>query len=69
MRTIIWALAAATTLVPAATIAQSNVEGRVGKLESEMRAVQRKVFPGGAGMMVEPQMVKPTIDHLTVTRH
>ena len=29
--------------------AKANIEGRVGKLESEMRAVQRKVFPGGAG--------------------
>ncbi|WP_375272910.1 tol-pal system YbgF family protein [Sphingomonas sp.] len=46
------ALAMATT--PA--LAQSNVEGRVGKLESEMRAVQRKVFPGGAAAMVEPQI-------------
>lgn len=37
-------------------IAQSGVEGRVGKLESEMRAVQRKVFPGGAGAYLEPQV-------------
>ena len=36
-------------MVPVSGHAQSNVEGRVGKLESEMRAVQRKVFPGGAG--------------------
>jgi TolA-binding protein len=32
-----------------------TVEGRVGRLESEMRAVQRKVFPNGATAMVEPQ--------------
>lgn len=38
---------------------QTNLEGRVGKLESEMRAVQRKVFPGGAGMTVEPQITAP----------
>lgn len=31
---------------------QGNAEARIGKLESEMRAVQRKVFPGGAA---EPQ--------------
>jgi len=37
----------------------SAVEGRVGKLESEMRAVQRKVFPGGAGQYVEPE-IKPS---------
>lgn len=59
MRTIIWALAAATTLVPVAAVAQSNVEGRVGKLESEMRAVQRKVFPGGAGQYLQPEITRP----------
>ena len=42
-------------LLPAAVQAQ-NVEGRVGKLESEMRAVQRKVFPGGAGQMLQPEV-------------
>ncbi len=45
-------------LVPAAVQAQ-NVEGRVGKLESEMRAVQRKVFPGGAGQMLQPEVRAP----------
>lgn len=32
------------------------VEGRVDRLEREMRAVQRKVFPGGAGQTIEPQI-------------
>ncbi|WP_380783737.1 tetratricopeptide repeat protein [Sphingomonas sp. R86520] len=45
-------------LLPATAQAQ-NVEGRVGKLESEMRAVQRKVFPGGAGQMLQPQVTAP----------
>ncbi len=45
-------------LLPAAVQAQ-NVEGRVGKLESEMRAVQRKVFPGGAGQMLQPEVRAP----------
>ena len=58
MRTIIWALAA-TSLIPVAAAAQSNVEGRVGKLESEMRAVQRKVFPGGAGQYLQPEITRP----------
>ena len=40
----------------APALAQSGVEGRVTKLESEMRAVQRKVFPGGSGAMVLPQL-------------
>ncbi len=35
-----------------------NVGQRVDKLEREMRAVQRKVFPGGAGMTVEPQITQ-----------
>ncbi len=36
----------------------ANVEGRVVKLEKEMRAVQRQVFPGGAGKFFEPE-IKP----------
>jgi TolA-binding protein len=32
------------------------LEGRVDRLEREMRAVQRKVFPGGAGQTIEPQI-------------
>jgi TolA-binding protein len=40
-------------------VAQSGLEGRVGKLEGEMRAVQRKVFPGGAGAYLEPQVRAP----------
>jgi TolA-binding protein len=47
----------------APALAQSNIDGnlggRVGKLESEMRAVQRKVFPGGGGTLIEPQ-INPT---------
>jgi len=42
----------------APTLAQQpSVDRRVGKLESEMRAVQRKVFPGGN---VEPE-IRPQI--------
>jgi TolA-binding protein len=41
------------------TVAQeANVEGRVVKLEKEMKAVQRKVFPDGAGKFFEPE-IKP----------
>ena len=53
-------LLSGAALLPGAAIAQANVEGRVGKLESEMRAVQRKVFPGGAGQTVQPEIVAPT---------
>ncbi len=37
-------------------LAQKTVEGRVDKLEKEMQAVQRKVFPGGAGQVVSPDV-------------
>lgn len=32
------------------------VEQRVGRLEQEMRAVQRRVFPGGRAQFVEPEI-------------
>ena len=41
--------------------AQTAVEGRVTRLEGEMRAVQRKVFPGGAGQYLQPQVQAPTM--------
>lgn len=60
----IWMTAAAMTALIAGTgsaYAQSTaVEGRVDRLEREMRAVQRKVFPGGAGQTIEPQIVPDT---------
>jgi TolA-binding protein len=37
-----------------------NIDGRVGKLEKEMRAVQRQVFPNGAGKFVEPEIPSQT---------
>ena len=57
--------AAALALAPAVVNAQdANVEGRVTKLEKEMRSVQRKVFPDGAGKFFEPDIqadpAKPT---------
>lgn len=41
-------------------VAQSNVEGRVDRLEREMRAVQRKVFPGGNGQYFPPDIAPQT---------
>jgi len=38
----------------------ANIDTRVGKLEKEMRAVQRQVFPNGAGKFVEPEIQSPT---------
>jgi TolA-binding protein len=39
--------------------AQSNLEGRVGKIEKELKAVQRKVFPGGDNRFFEAEITPP----------
>jgi TolA-binding protein len=52
-------LLAAGLAVSVPATAQTAVEGRVNKLEREMRAVQRKVFPNGALAQVEPQITAP----------
>ncbi|MEL6878117.1 MAG: hypothetical protein AAGL68_08485 [Pseudomonadota bacterium] len=44
----------ATTPLPA--IAQDNSEARLRKIEAEIRALQRNVFPGGDGRFFEPQI-------------
>ncbi|MDF7777958.1 hypothetical protein P1X14_22065, partial [Sphingomonas sp. AOB5] len=40
--------------------AQSALEMRVDRLEREMRAVQRKIFPGGAGATFEAEITGPS---------
>jgi tol-pal system protein YbgF len=44
---------------PSAAQTLERVEGRVKKLESEMRAVQRKVFPGASKDYFEPEITAP----------
>lgn len=46
--------AVATTSLPAA--AQSADEARIRKIEAEVRALQRSVFPGGTGRFFEPEI-------------
>jgi TolA-binding protein len=54
-------LGGAAFALSAPAIAQdANIDGRVGKLEKEMRAVQRQVFPNGAGKFIEPDIQTPT---------
>ncbi|WP_221792257.1 tetratricopeptide repeat protein [Aquisediminimonas sediminicola] len=53
------ALLGATPVIAQVASPTTTIPVRVDKLEKEMRAVQRKVFPGGAGMTVEAQ-VTPT---------
>jgi len=52
-------LLAGLSLAPIAAHAQTAIEGRVDRLESEMRAVQRKVFPGGSGQYIQPDNGPP----------
>lgn len=52
--------ATALMLVAPAGAQDANIDGRVGKLEKEMRAVQRQVFPNGAGKFFEPEIQSPT---------
>jgi TolA-binding protein len=48
--------AALAVMVVPAQAQDANVEGRVVKLEKEMKAVQRKVFPDAAGKFFEPEI-------------
>lgn len=57
-----WALAAAAGLAVAGAVpaaAQSDAEVRLKKVEAEVRALQRKVFPGGGGRVFEPEITVP----------
>src|SRR3546814_3412070 len=53
---VLIALAVAIGSTSPAVAQSSNIEGRVGRLEKEMKAVQRKVFPGGGSQYFEPQI-------------
>ncbi len=58
-----WALGAAmlAVAVPAVpAMAQDQDEARIRKLEAEVRALQRRVFPGGDGRYFEPQIDSST---------
>ncbi|HEV7234100.1 MAG TPA: hypothetical protein VGN36_07625, partial [Sphingorhabdus sp.] len=63
------ALLAGTALMLALPLAakDANIEGRVGKLEKEMRAVQRQVFPNGAGKFFEPEIQSPDAPKATTS--
>lgn len=54
--TVIAALMASATPAAAQTV---SLEPRIKKLETEMRAVQRKVFPGGSDRFFEPEISAP----------
>lgn len=57
-------IALVTAALPAAPLQaqqMANVEGRLTKLEKEMKAVQRKVFPGGGSQYFEPEIAPPQV--------
>ncbi|WP_299309825.1 tetratricopeptide repeat protein [uncultured Croceicoccus sp.] len=58
-----WLLGAALLTAPMMAppaIAQSAEDIRIRKLEQEVRALQRKVFPGADGRYFEPEVTAPT---------
>ena len=55
------ALLAATLLLPATAHAQNgDLDGRVKRLEAQVRALQRSVFPASKGDLFEPEVTAPT---------
>lgn len=57
---MVFAAASLLVLAIPAHAQDANTEGRVTKLEKEMKAVQRKVFPDGAGKYFEPEIKSET---------
>jgi TolA-binding protein len=66
---LIVGLLLAGSAVSAPVLAQSApaIDGRVGKLEKEMRAVQRKVFPGANPDYFEPEIAPAAPDSVPGT--
>jgi TolA-binding protein len=54
------ALLLATVAVPALAEPRPSIDQRVDKVEKELRAVQRKVFPGGSPAFFEPEIAPST---------
>ena len=54
------ALALAGTALSTTAAAQSDAEVRLKKVEAEVRALQRKVFPGADGKYFEAEIAAPT---------
>lgn len=56
-----------TLPVPAAAQDAATAEARLKKVEAEVRAIQRKIFPGGDGKFFEPQIAPGTQGPATTT--
>ncbi len=59
--TLFAALSVSLLITAPAAAQNNNVDKRVDRLEQEMRAVQRKVFPGGSSRFFEPE-IRPDAD-------
>jgi TolA-binding protein len=57
---ISYACLSVALMAPAQLAAQATLDGRVERLEQELRAVQRKVFPDGAGRTLPAEPAGPT---------
>jgi len=53
-------------LAPAAHAQDGSDEARLRRLEAEVRALQRKVFPGGAGATFQPEITPPAAAPTTI---
>ncbi|TYC81021.1 tol-pal system YbgF family protein [Novosphingobium sp. BW1] len=53
------AIALVASVSPVSVAAQDNTDARLRKIEKEVSALQRKVFPGGSGTFFEPQITAP----------
>ncbi|VAW05157.1 TPR repeat containing exported protein; Putative periplasmic protein contains a protein prenylyltransferase domain [hydrothermal vent metagenome] len=71
MKRVFFSLLSASLLIATPASAQNNgVDKRVERLESEMRAVQRKVFPGGSRFFepeISPEAASPTTASTTTS--
>ena len=56
------------TAAPALAQRAETVEQRVQRLEQQLRAVQRRVFPGGRAQFVEPEISAQTAAPVTRRR-
>lgn len=58
--TLATSVLAGGVLLPAPAHAQETTEARLRRIEAELRAVQRKVFPDGAGRVFAPEIAPPS---------
>ena len=69
MRRLLMSTAGASLLVAGAApaLAQDGTDARLKKVEAEVRALQRKVFPGADGKFFEPEITPPATGGSTAT--